>query len=156
VFTIVKTYFNSGEKATVQRINGMEAWARFVQEPLVYLGVADPVKSQDDARARDPERDSLSSRVEAIAKHFRSRKRFTAGDVYEMVVKSAGTGPSYPDLFEAFSRDAKALSSKSIGRQLTKDEGRVVGGISIQIASDVDGKSKNYVVMPRPDGEEPM
>jgi hypothetical protein len=117
----------------------------------VWLGEADPVKSQEDARAHDPERTALRQRVQAIKKHFHHEDKFTAQNVYSKMMMSDGRNPQYPDLLEAFTnRDGKAFSPKSIGWQLSKDEGRVVDGFSIQIARHSDREGNAYVVMPRP------
>lgn len=131
--TIARVYLNSGKKVRVLRINGFEGWSRFVQEPLVALGVPDPVASQEDARARDPERGALAHRIAAIAKHFGGMSRFLATDILEKVTATGGNGrPAYPDLYEAFSTREK-ISSRSIGNQLSKDEGRVLNGSKIEL-----------------------
>ena len=154
VLTIARAYLKSGVTQKVDRINGLEQWSRFVQQPLVWLGEADPTKSQEDARARDPERDAVRERITVVVKHFHERDSFNSNDVYELASKTSGFPnhtPMYPDLFNAFSRDGRVMSSKSIGWLLTKDEGRVVEVFSIQIAktpSNKDGKA--YVVLPRP------
>jgi hypothetical protein len=158
VLTIARAFMNTNENIAVERINGLEQWSKFVQQPLVWLGEADPVKSQEDARARDPERGAVRQRIKAIVKHFHAANEFTAQEVYTKVMQSTYNGnnavPQYPDLLEAFSnREGKALSPKSIGRQLSKDEGRIVDGFSIQIAQDTVGEANAYCVMPRPEGE---
>jgi hypothetical protein len=38
------------------RFGGFEEWSRFVREPLIWLGLPDPVKSQEQARKDDPKR----------------------------------------------------------------------------------------------------
>jgi putative DNA primase/helicase len=154
VLTTARAFMNSGAEVMVERINGLEQWSKFVQQPLVWLGETDPVKSQEDARARDPERGAVRQRIKAIVKHFHAANEFTAQEVYSKVMQSTYNGtntvPQYPDLLEAFSnREGKMLSSKSIGWQLSKDEGRVVDGFSIHIARHTNREGNAYVVMPR-------
>jgi hypothetical protein len=159
VFTIARAFMNANKTETVERINGFELWSRFVQQPLVWLGEADPVKSQEGARARDPERGAVRARIKALVKYFRSTPSFTANDIFTkaMLSTSDGSGrpvPTYPDLFDAFvNRDGKPLNSIAIGIRLSKDEGRMVDGDCIRLLSPEAGEANAYVVMPRPIAE---
>ncbi len=155
ILTIARAYLQSGENQKVKNINGLEQWSRFVQQPLVWLGEADPVKSQADARKRDPDRGALRTRILAVVNHFQGEKRFTAKDVHDKASKFFNGEPVNRDLFDAFSRhDGKGLmDAPSIGTQLSKDEGRVINNFSIHVASDVKGEANQYVIA---DGESPM
>jgi putative DNA primase/helicase len=153
IFNIVRAFLASGEQVAVEPLNGFGPWARFVQQPLVWLGCADPVASQSDARARDPVFTALRQRVAAIKKHFHHSESFTASDVYNKIMADLSTGrprPEHQDLFDAFSRDGRPLTVASIGRRLSGDEDDVVDGFSIQVVRDWSGESKKYCVMPRP------
>jgi hypothetical protein len=156
IFTIVRAYMKSGATPKVIRINGLEEWSCFVQQPLVWLDEADPAKSQEDARARDPERHVLHDRVEAVVKHFGTRDQFTADDVCNAAMRMEydSHGKSRlvnKDLFDAFSRDGKFMSNRSIGRQLSKDEGRVVNGHSIEIfkGGEKAHRGNVYCIVPK-------
>jgi putative DNA primase/helicase len=158
IFTIVRAFMNERPNVDVEHINGLEEWSRFVQAPLVWLGEADPAKSQEDAHARDPERGALRTRVLAVVKYFYHAARFTAAQVYAEAMRmvDGGSGrmvPAAPELLDAFvNADGRTLSAKSIGKWLSKDENRIVDGFSIEIARRSDqGSGNDYVVMPRPE-----
>src|SRR5262249_31124136 len=122
IFTIVKAFMASGETVNVENINGLEGWSRFVQQPLVWLKAGDPAKSQEDARARDPQRSALRARITAIVKYFSQVATFSANDVYTKAMALAPGQQGYQqhflhqDLFDAFAVVGKG-SVKSIGWQ---------------------------------------
>jgi hypothetical protein len=158
IFTIVKAFRKANLKVTVLRINGFEGWTKFVAEPLVWLGEADPIKSQEGARARDPERGALRARIRAVAKYFRAKPSFTAKDIYNLAMKmttdtNGRPMTSYPDLFDAFvnSKSGK-LTTVGIGMILSSDEGRIVDGESIRALSPDTGTNV-FQVLPRPSTE---
>jgi hypothetical protein len=55
-FTVVRAYLAAGAPCPggIRRVAGFDDWSRFVQQPLVWLGRVDPLKSQETARAADP------------------------------------------------------------------------------------------------------
>ena len=171
VFTIVNAFRKSKARPQIIRLNDFEQWSRFVQAPLVWLGEADPLQSQDDLRARDPSRNAVRNRVGALVKHFWREPQFAAKQVYDKTMLKDQTGGwLHAELFEAFSNDdGEPLSPKSIGRLLTNSENRVVKltqvgnewvapkdatvetiDFSIQIAKEDARSSNTFVVMPRP------
>jgi putative DNA primase/helicase len=155
VFTIVRAFRNANLKVAVELLNDYEAWAQFVQKPLVWLGEVDPVTSQEDMRKRDPERAALRARIKAVAEHFRSQPSFTAKDIYDRAMKTTAD-PSgrpvvtYPDLFDAFIGQEGKLSTVGIGMKLSRDEGRVVDGESIKALYSMDGVANGYRIVSRP------
>lgn len=104
----------------------------------------DPVKSMEDNRANDPERDSFRKRINELMNAFGVDTEFTASDVFEkcseMIPSSFGGKPSAKNqgLCDAFvTREGKSASAISIGLQLKKDQGRVIGQRSIRrVGSD--------------------
>ena len=134
VFTIVRGYMAAGcPRMEASPLAGFDGWTRMVRQPLIWLGLADPVKSMEDARALDPERSALRQRIDGLAEVFGSQF-FTAADVLRKAKATTANNQwdviaSHPGLVEAFIRpDGRPISSKSIGNQLIKDLDRVSGG----------------------------
>jgi hypothetical protein len=158
IFTIVQAFRNEKPKVTVQRINGFEGWSELVAQPLVWLGEADPIKSQEGARARDPERTALRMRIKAVVKYFRTQPSFTANDIYNLAMKTiidtnGRPVTVYPDLFDAFVNGKSGkLTTIGIGMMLSSDEGRIVDGESIRALSQDTGTNV-FEVFPRPETE---
>jgi putative DNA primase/helicase len=133
IFTIVRAHMAAkAPPGAAIAVAGFERWSKIVQQPLMWLGQEDPMKSQEEARAQDPERGALKERIEALKNHF-GTANFTAAKINELA-KMSGSGN--PDLFAAYSRGANVMGTKSIGRLLIKDLGRVVNGWKIAVTRD--------------------
>ena len=143
VFTIARAFMNCRARPTIERINGFEEWSKWVQAPLVWLGEADPIASQEGARSQDPERTALRERIDALARYVRTE--FTAADLLRLATEpnpADGRQLLRPELFEAFNCGAK--NSKSIGRQLTRDLDRWSSGHCVRLASADRRTSNSY------------
>jgi hypothetical protein len=135
VFTIVRGYMAAGcPKMEASPLAGFDSWTRMVRHPLIWLGMTDPVKSMEGARALDPERSALRQRIDGLAEAFGINQHFTAAQVQSKAtaVSLDGNGnrrAEHPELLEGFLRsDGRPITSKSIGNQLIKDLDRVMGG----------------------------
>jgi hypothetical protein len=146
VFTMVRAYMTAGcPKVEASPLAGFDGWTRMVRLPLIWLGMEDPVKSMEDARALDPERSAIRQRIDALAETFGFDK-FTAADVYRKATattsdNSGRSSADHPALLDAFARpDGRPVNSKSIGNQLMKDVDRVSGGRKVQrVSKDAHG-----------------
>jgi putative DNA primase/helicase len=150
--TIANAYRNSKKRVKGKVINGFPGWVRTVQEPLLWLGEADPVLSQEEAKVRDPERGALREQVDALVKHFANDPNFEATDVYNKAIANGGAGPANPELFAAFTPDKGAITCRSVGIKLAKTEGRRVGNYSIGFFRKDNHNGHSYRVMYHPEG----
>jgi putative DNA primase/helicase len=158
VFTIVRGYIAAGcpAQADAANVAGFEQWSRLVRYPLLWLGMADPIVSMEDARALDPLRGALAERIQALIKCFGVGKEFTASDVHKRALEidysSIGVNNSFrnQELFDSFSRDGRISSAKSIGNQLMKDLGRVSDGCCVELAVKNDKTSNRYRLVGTP------
>jgi len=135
VFTIVRAYAVANDPAVdVKPLNGFVPWCRKVREPLIWLGMSDPVTSMEGARAADPVREALRQRIDGLVSAFGIRHEFTSaevlGKINETSVGMSGKSEaSHSQLVNGFTRaDGKAVNAVSIGNQLVKDIDRVAGG----------------------------
>ncbi len=83
-FTIIRAFLialSRGEAELLQPLNGFEEWSAFVRSPLVWLGFADPVATQERVRSEDPER----ARRCAIFKAF---AEITRDPVHDVIIAS--------------------------------------------------------------------
>ena len=155
VFTIARAYMAEGcprPKVPGETLAGYEQWSRFVQHPLIWLGMDDPLLSTDEARKLDPEREGLRARIDALVKCFGIEKEFTASDICNLATELQGDGLGHhrfqrPDLFDAFSREGKPMSSKAIGNQLMKDRDRRSNNYYIALASESDKTRNSYKIV---------
>jgi hypothetical protein len=153
--TISRAFIVAGDKVSCGPLGSFDGWCKFVREPLVWLGEADPVKSQEQARAEDKDTMRAVAVFEAWEKHL------TLGEAYKTVelialaneqTKADSFGVGWdnlqrlrPDLFDAFmevapDRRSVAIDARGLGQWLGKVKGRVVGGRRIV----VDQKTKSH------------
>jgi len=157
IFTIARAYLNSPMVEGGESVAGFEAWAKMVQQPIIWLGWADPMRAMDDARKLDPERSALRERIDALANSVGVGIEFTPARVH-----SLATQPSegdmrkfkFPDLLDAYSKDGRTLSAKSIGRQMMRDRGRVANDLSIELVKSDEKSTNSYKLVRQSTGGE--
>jgi putative DNA primase/helicase len=149
VFTIARAYMAAGcPEVKGETLAGYEQWSKLVQHPLIWLGMDDPLLSTDEARKLDPEREGLRARIDALVNCFGVEKEFTASEINQTATELQTDGLlgqhrfRHPDLLDAFSREGKPMSSKTIGNQLMKDRERRSNNYYIAIATE-SGKTRN-------------
>jgi putative DNA primase/helicase len=148
VFTIVRAYMAAGcPRVEAKAFNGYDGWSRMVRYPLIWLGEEDPVKSTEESRKDDPQREALRLRIEALAQAFKNNS-FTAADVH---------ANNHSSLLPAFSRnDGRPPSVKAMGWQRTHDLHRPQGGRWITRVEDNSHDGHRYKVETAQDAQEWM
>jgi putative DNA primase/helicase len=152
IFTIARAFAAAGRprpaEAKAGQLAGFEEWSSWIRHPLVWLGLKDPAESIEGARALDPQRAALRELIAALAKHMGIGGEFTAAQVYERakVVDGRGLYPNQ-DLFDAFSRDDRRVSPKSIGHVLMSARDRVSGDLRIELASASSKTANTYRIV---------
>jgi putative DNA primase/helicase len=141
VFTIARAYIAAGSppQKDATAVAGFEGWSGKVQQPLVWLGCADPRKSQDSARDMDPDRASLRQRIGALVGAFGANE-FTAADIAQVATEGNDRIPPQPNLREAYNNRDGKISAKSVGWQMKRDIDRVVDNRKVErVGSNVNG-----------------
>ncbi|MBN8491157.1 MAG: hypothetical protein J0M00_07000 [Burkholderiales bacterium] len=72
--TIMQAYIASGKRVELRPFGSFEAWSRLVREPLVWLGLSDPVDSIRGLEEVDPERTQLRSMLEVVHAVYGTRQ----------------------------------------------------------------------------------
>jgi putative DNA primase/helicase len=146
---IARAYLVSGEEAKCPPLGSYGGWSKFVREPLVWLGEADPVRSLEQARANDPERNAARALIEQWAKHLKVGEGYGAGDVIECARETRPAAvmgsmvPAYehvrPEfyhlLLEKCSGPRGGIDPKPLGKWLSRMKGQVHDGFRIVAAS---------------------
>jgi putative DNA primase/helicase len=124
--TIIKAYAVAGAPKIegVRAIESFESWAHAIRDPLVWLGMADPVETQETET--DDEGDALQEAFAAIEALYGTGE-FTAKQITgEMGVVAADLRAA---LGAAGCRDAN--DANSIGHWLRSNRDRVTGGFKL-------------------------
>ena len=125
------------------RVAGFEDWSRTVQQPLMWLGEADPLGEMKSARALDPTAEELRRLLGALRKHFAAEEFFTVADCEQLAEETSHDGMGRPiyknqDLRGEMVSHGK-IDTITFGLKLRRHRDRVLNGWSVRIAS---GKRK--------------
>jgi hypothetical protein len=131
--TIVRAYLVSGASVDVPVFGRFEQWSRFVREPLVWLGCADPCETRAQVESKDPVRESLATLLAAWHETFDSEPQtistaVTAGSESLRSVMSA----------IAPTKDG-GVNTRRVGRFVAKHERRIERGLCFERAGDRSG-----------------
>lgn len=139
--TIMTWYIGSGQRVSVRPFGSFEEWSRLVREPLVALGLPDPVDSIRVLEAADPERAQLQSMLAAAHAAYGRNEFKAAGLVQASKAKHQGslddgtptlTADQAANLSEALHAVCERrgeLSAIALGRWLLRMRGRIHGGM---------------------------
>jgi putative DNA primase/helicase len=155
IITIARAYAQSGEKAEVSPLVGFEGWTRFVREPLVWLGEADPVDSMEQTRARDPSRVAANELINHWYRLIGIDKVVTVRKVIEIAneVKEATSHgdrvyrhAAFRELLLGEVGTAKGeIEPVPLGKWLQTLHGRIFDGMRIEVEPK-KGAANRYVL----------
>jgi len=165
IFTIARAFLRADHPIPkpegMHSVAGFEAWSRLVQQPLMWLGMADPCGNITSMRAMDAQSDELQRLHSVLRMIFKSGDTFTTAmcsrNAGEMRTTAYGkTEFKWPELRDLMTVNGR-LNPEHFGRMLGRHVNRMVGGWCYRPARNVQG-SKAYVLVgpaaaPQPDGE---
>ena len=70
ILIISRAFHLSGAKVSPFKLGGFEDWSRFVREPLIWLGKADPADTMETTAADDPAAQRLTAMLDAWEEQF--------------------------------------------------------------------------------------
>jgi len=85
--TIARAYRERCGNASCSPIASYEEWSAIVREPLIWLGMDDPVKSQDQAHKDDPKRSAARELIAQWSEHFGTTKDYKAAEIIAKAVE---------------------------------------------------------------------
>jgi putative DNA primase/helicase len=150
VMTVVRAYLSAGEPQVKHtKLVSFEAWSRFVQRPLIWLGQADPVQSVAISEEADPDRGGIAE-VLAAWHNSIGDEPYTLKSIAAKVQAKESDGYSSdflnPDLRDALMNIASnrdgSLDTKKLAGWLRKNAGKIVGGMKVIQAGRNDHTQK--------------
>ncbi len=135
--TIPLAYLTAGEPQDERRPSRFAAWDRFVRRPLLWLGAADPLATQEELRGADPIRAALL----AVMTSWREAFGEQPATVAQAVDTATGSGMSANTRFlEALTEVAGerngTINNKRLGRWLVRHLRRIEGGYRFEDAGE--------------------
>jgi hypothetical protein len=149
--TITRAFLLSGEKVTCDPLGSYGDWSRFVREPLIWLGEVDPVKSQEQARANDPEASAARELFDAWEHRLGLDKAYKVSEIIANVTPSVNT--PHNELYKVLSEHAGGryleVDPRRFGHWLKRIRGRVYQGRCIDIAQESTGHGNRWKLSKR-------
>lgn len=143
VFTIVRAYKAAGCPRQEHKIvAGFEAWSRLVQQPLIWLGEADPFGSMEELKALDPKQDELHELLGVLKKYFEADEQFAVADCWQKAEEKEQERHSFrwyyknQDLRKAMTDNYGKVDQRSFGQKLMRHRDRMCNGWCIQVVTD--------------------
>jgi putative DNA primase/helicase len=141
--TIIGAYVASGEMSGEPPLPSFEEWSRFVREPMRWLGLADPVETQDDEAD-----DEVAPLIEAFALIAAAvgEREFTASDLVQMCDPLLATDGEKNALAAAL--EAAGCSDPTgairVGYWLREKRDRIAGGWKLVRGSETRGAGHKW------------
>jgi len=137
VLTIVRAYQLAGYPDELY-LASYDHWSRIVRSALVWLGCADPAKTIEQSRDKDPDLIALHAIVGGWLNAVHPGEQKTASELIALANKSKTVDDEivydYPELragIEMVAAARRGLDATALGRWLSAQQDKVVGAIKI-------------------------
>ena len=163
ILTIARAYLTNGTRPDIPPLGSYGDWSRFVREPLVWLGCADPVKSMETLREDDPATIRLGTIINAWHVAFglgaktlaEAASYATTAPIPHAVDADADERHAYhahrasqEQLFaalrEAFAAPRDGIDTNKWGYWMRKFKGRVAGGMRFEKADSLSHQAVQW------------
>lgn len=135
---IVAAYIEAGSPAIdgLHPLGGFELWDKMVRRPLVWLGMADPLKAAEGLRQQDPDLEAMRMLFESWLAAF-PKGEATAAEVVSASLSSLGFSDTltrtYPGLYDAMQMVcAEKINSRRLAYWLRSHRDRIVDGMRLE------------------------
>jgi putative DNA primase/helicase len=149
--TVVRAYVVAGYPGVLPPLASFEAWSNLVRSALVWLGRADPVATQEAARAEDPTLANLKTVLAAWHDAVGSESRTTKAIIAAATDRNEQYDFIHEDLHEALMAVAGdkrgEINSLTLGNFLRVNKGRVAAGMRIHSVANRSIKQPSWSVV---------
>jgi hypothetical protein len=134
--TLLKAYWAAGRPGRPPRLQSFEDWSDTVRGAIIWIGMADPVDTQERLRENDPKLEKLI-RTATVWREAFGLCETTVAEAVEKASEQRRVGEYgnekferiNPDLFDALmaiGRRGSAINPEAVGRYLSSEAERVV------------------------------
>lgn len=158
--TIVRAYRAAGSPSQCGPIGSYGAWSDSVRSALIWLGEADPVSSMDTMRDEDPELVVISELFSAWRAALVTGASYSSIQIEEAASERFMDGafmhPEFRDVLMRQANAGPAISTKRLGRWLTRIKGRVVDGWRLEMIADAKRGNRYALVEAQHEAQEAL
>ena len=138
--TIIRAYrVAKSPRASCTGFGGYDDWAALVRQPLLWLGVADPVANVVEQLAADPDREELGRLLTAWRKVFGKAAAHVADAVEKTQLGAYGGSTELFEVCMELAEERGQINRRRLGKWIARHAGRIVGGLRFE-----KGTSKSY------------
>lgn len=114
-------------------LGGFELWDKMVRRPLVWLGMADPLKSSEELRKQDPDLETMQMVFESWLRVFPLGGATAAEVVAASLYEIATSVKANPDLYDAMQMVcAEKINSRRLAGWLRTHRDRIIGNMKLE------------------------
>jgi putative DNA primase/helicase len=156
--TIVKAYMREERKIVCDSMAGFDDWSRLIREAILWIGMADPAESMEEARAADPARNAAAQLIEFLRGMYDLNTPFSTPDL----IAKAGEGhhtnsfegsqwewerPEFRDflLSQVCTQRGNEIEPRRLGRWMVRLNGQIHNGHCI-VRWEGQGIQNKFVV----------
>lgn len=143
---------DDGHAKEMPPLGGFEQWDRMVRRPLVWLGLANPLKASESLREQDPDLEGMRLLLGSWRDMFEDKQK-TAAEIVA-VGMSEGGYDEFTKEQRATLKDALQLvcnekpNARRLGYWLRRHQNRIVDGMQVkQAGSDGHAKVARWIVL---------
>ena len=137
VLTIAMAYRAAGTPKVCPPIGSYADWTKGVRAPLIWLGMADPVASQEAAKAEDPARSAIRELIAHWEITLNAGQFYTASEVEVAARPPVGdlTAPFHEFLLRQCGVGT-IVSTVRLGNLLSRNHGQIFDGRRLEMNTD--------------------
>ena len=145
--SIIRAYKVAGSPHTnCTGFGGFDEWAALVRQPLLWLGVADPVANVVKQLSADPDREELGRLLTAWHKVFGSAAKHVADAVENPQQGAYGGSTELFEVCKELAEERGQINRRRLGKWIARHAGRIVGGLRFEKSTSKSYSQKWQVV----------
>jgi len=148
--TVLRAFYVAGRPNAPAPLGSFEAWSDLVCGALIWLGGVNPIESMEELRRADPRLDDITSMI-AQWRAVMGAERVTVAEVIGQATEMRSNGydgskpefvrPDFREALLAVAGHGGAVNSRKLGRWLTANQKRIVGGSCFELMGTRQGVS---------------
>jgi hypothetical protein len=133
VLTIIRARIVCGEAPLpCKSLASYDQWSHWVRQPLLWLGMPDPVDRLFERLAQDPDRETLGRMLHLWKREFGSSPTMVREAMKRV---NEFNGAELGEILLEVAEQRSEISGRRLGRWLSRHQGRIVDGLRFERAS---------------------
>jgi putative DNA primase/helicase len=130
---ITLAYINEGRPEPQTPLPSFGEWSRLVREPLIWLGCADPVASQEKLRSADPRKANLAEVFDAWREVLGIGNQYRTGEIIAAATDGSALRAALLDVAKRRAKtEEPEIDNNVLGKWLRNHEGHIAAGLKLQ------------------------